>query len=419
MTQNKQKSKRQTATKAKSKAKTFGQKVLQALGVTYRSVMALLTLVLVALYVGSAYSDHLSPNVWVWFSYLSIAFPVFFFVSIVWTVVLAVLRRWKLVVLMLVAFCLTFEPVTRYWPLHAGGQDPLTEIVPDEGEPRAIRVDTLSILTYNTCWMGQTHLSKIEEHIPVMDVVRRSGADIVCLQEYAFTLTPGGHTETQLRNSVRDIYPYYDYLRYYYRKAMGIAVFSKYPIRKVERIDRDSKSWLASMYYEIDVNGQLVALVNNHLQTNAINPRDRELYDDMLEHFERDSIQRIRFGLVRKLGRGFLSRARQSNQIMRYLQARSAQSKALPLLVVGDFNDTPFSYCYQTIRDTLSDTWQDAGFGPGITYNRHHFWFRIDHILHSRQLRALRTRVLSQYKYSDHYPVAATFQLLPPDAMEN
>ena len=128
MTQNKQKSKRQTATKAKSKAKTFGQKVLQALGVTYRSVMALLTLVLVALYVGSAYSDHLSPNVWVWFSYLSIAFPVFFFVSIVWTVVLAVLRRWKLVVLMLVAFCLTFEPVTRYWPLHAGGQDPLTEI---------------------------------------------------------------------------------------------------------------------------------------------------------------------------------------------------------------------------------------------------------------------------------------------------
>lgn len=419
MASNKKKSPGRVVSSAKSKAGTFGQKALRALGVTYRSVMALLTLALILLYMGSAWCDRLSPNVWLWFSYLSIAFPVFFFASVIWTVVLALLHRWKLFVLMLVAFCLTWEPVTRFWPVHAGGCAPLTEVELPSGETLPVRVDTLSVLTYNTCWMGQTRLSKINEKIRVMDVVRNSGADIVCLQEYAFTLTPGGHTEKQLRQSVSDIYPYYDYQHYYYRKAMGIAVFSKYPIRKAERIDRDSKSYMASMYYEIDVNGQLIALVNNHLQTNAINPKDRELYDDMLEHFESDSLQRLRSGVFRKLGQGFLSRARQSNQIMRFLQARSERSRSLPLLIAGDFNDTPFSYCYQTIRDTLSDTWQDAGFGPGITYNRHHFWFRIDHLLHSRHLRPLQTRVLSQYEYSDHYPVAAVFQILPPAAIEH
>ncbi len=412
------KSQRRKSSSPHSQVKSFFRSVLRILGIAGQSVMALFTVVLTVLFLGSAYSDHLSPNVWIWFSYLSIAFPVFFFLSILWTVVLLILRRWILAGIMILSFILTWEPVSRYWPLHAGGREAVTEVTPPEGNPYPIQVDTLRLLTFNTCWMGQTHLSQIKEKIPVMDLVRQSGADIVCLQEYAFTLSAGGHTETQLRNSVSDIYPYYDYLHYYYRKAMGIAVFSKYPIRKAERIDKGSKSYQASMYYEIDVNGQLVALVNNHLQTNDIKPQDRELYDDMIEHFERDSLQRIRSGLVRKLGSGFISRARQSNQIMRYLQSRSAKSRALPLLIVGDFNDTPFSYCYQTLRNGLADTWQDAGFGPGITYNQHHFWFRIDHILHSRRLRALQTRVLSDCKYSDHYPVEAAFQLLPADAIE-
>ena len=64
-------------------------------------------------------------------------------------------------------------------------------------------------------------------------------------------------------------------------------------------------------------------------------------------------------------------------------------------------------------RIFYNDAWQETGFGPGITYRAHHFWFRIDHLLHSKHFRALHSRVRKDVKLSDHYPVEATFQILP------
>lgn len=76
-------------------------------------------------------------------------------------------------------------------------------------------------------------------------------------------------------------------------------------------------------------------------------------------------------------------------------------------------NDTPTSFAYRSMRGDLDDTWQEAGFGPGISYREAPFWFRIDHIFHSKHFRVLNVKVLRDMKYSDHYPVMATFQLLP------
>lgn len=84
----------------------------------------------------------------------------------------------------------------------------------------------------------------------------------------------------------------------------------------------------------------------------------------------------------------------------------------VPLIICGDFNDTPVSYCYQQIRGALSDSWEEAGWGPGITYNRNKFWFRIDHIFHSKHFKTIDIKVLDEYSYSDHYPVLATVDLL-------
>lgn len=377
----------------------------------YHSILLVSTLSLLFVYLLSAFSDHIDPRKIVYLSYLGIGYHIVLSAVIIWMIVLFVIRHWKLGAILAVGLICTWGQVSRYFPLHAFGQSPVSVSEKIQGKEMAARIDSVKILTYNTCGMGQVHLSKIKEKIPVLDVIRDSKADIVCLQEYAFTLSSGGHTQEQIRKSLSDIYPYYDFMPNYSRKAMGIAIFSKYPIKNMVRIDKSKKDYISSMFYELEINNKRVILVNNHLHSNLIKQQDRRLYDEMIEHFEKDSLQRIRTGMLRSLGSGFRSRASQCNLIRKFIKDRIGEED-VPMIICGDMNDTPLSYTYRIMRGNLNDAWQEAGFGAGTTYNKHHFWFRIDHIFHSHHFKALDIEVQRQYDYSDHYPVLATFQLL-------
>lgn len=394
------------------KGRIFWQKAKEIVRLAYHSVMATLTIALCGIVVLAAYSDYVNPQWWVYPSFLGIGFGVLLVLSLFWAIALLVLTRWRCLMVMGATLLVIALPLWRYCPLHLfGGPSPITSVKGLDGTKRTIDVDSLRLLTYNTCAMGQTHLSKIKEKIPVMDFIQESQADIVCLQEYAFTLSKGGHTQEQLRGTLKKKYPYYDYTPNDRRTAMGIALYSRYPILKALRVDKRKKGYFSCMYYQLDVKGRKIGLINMHLHTNSIKPKDRVLYDEMIDHFEPDSIGRIRSGLLRALGNAFRHRSDESSQITRFL--RENHPEGMPLLICGDMNDTPISYCYHNLSQGLSDTWQEAGIGYGITYKEHHFWFRIDHILHSSQFRTLDATIRKDIPYSDHYPLEATFQLLP------
>ena len=100
------------------------------------------------------------------------------------------------------------------------------------------------------------------------------------------------------------------------------------------------------------------------------------------------------------MGRGYTKRATQVQQITDYINQQDYDK----LIVCGDFNDMPISYAYKKMRGNLEDAYASTGFGPGITYHEHLFLFRIDYILHSKNLKAYKTTV-DRVRYSDHYPV--------------
>lgn len=398
--------------KVSRKGRLIWGKVLEALRTAYHSVMATLTIMLCFVLLLAAYSDYVNPQWMVYPSFLGIGFGVLLVVALIWAIVLLVLMRRRCLIVMGVTLLIILPPLWRYCPIHPfGGPSPITQVKGLDGRERPIAVDSLRILTYNTCAMGQTHLSKIKEKIPVMDFVSQTDADIVCMQEYAFTLSKGGHTQEQLRSTLQKQYPYYDFTPNDRRKAMGIALYSKFPIRKAQRVDTRKQGYFSCMYYQLEVQGRRIGLINMHLHTNSIKPKDRALYDEMIDHFEPDSLGRIRTGLLLALGNAFRQRSDESARIARFL--RENHPEGMPLLICGDMNDTPISHCYHTLSQGLSDAWQQAGTGYGITYKEHHFWFRIDHILHSPQFRTLSARVRRDIPYSDHYPLQATLQLLP------
>ena len=368
----------------------------------FHSVLSAATVFITLIYLLSAFSDYVDPRQFHYVAFFGIGFHLILIATLAWTLVMLLLKRWKLALVVIVALIVSHEQIKRYFPLNF--LSPKIEA--------SQNADTIKLLTFNTCISGQTHLSKIQEKIPLIDLIKDCGADIICLQEYAFTLSKNGHTQEEMRKSVAKQYPYYDFLPNAGRNALGIALFSKYPIKNAKKIDASKNGYVASMYYELDVNGKKVALVNNHLHSNNIAVKDRQLYDEMIEKLEADSaqIQQLRTGMLRNLGKAYVSRAEQSNLIKTFVAERLSNQK-MPLLICGDLNDTPISYCYRTMRGDLRDTWQDVGFGAGTTYNKYHLWFRIDHIFHSPELVPIDAKVLNDIQFSDHYPVMATFLL--------
>jgi endonuclease/exonuclease/phosphatase family metal-dependent hydrolase len=53
----------------------------------------------------------------------------------------------------------------------------------------------------------------------------------------------------------------------------------------------------------------------------------------------------------------------------------------------------------------LNDAFAESGQGLGVSFNQNKFYFRIDHILTSRNFRTYNCTVDRSISVSDHYPI--------------
>jgi endonuclease/exonuclease/phosphatase (EEP) superfamily protein YafD len=79
-----------------------------------------------------------------------------------------------------------------------------------------------------------------------------------------------------------------------------------------------------------------------------------------------------------------------------------------PIILCGDFNDTPTSFTYKQLSEGLNDSFANAGLGIGQTYNGKFPALRIDYILYSPELEIVNFKT-SEVSLSDHYPIISAF----------
>ena len=77
-----------------------------------------------------------------------------------------------------------------------------------------------------------------------------------------------------------------------------------------------------------------------------------------------------------------------------------------PIILCGDFNDTPTSYTYKQLSEGLNDSFSNAGLGIGQTYNGKFPTLRIDYILHSPEFE-LNSFKTTDVNLSDHFLLLA------------
>jgi len=80
-----------------------------------------------------------------------------------------------------------------------------------------------------------------------------------------------------------------------------------------------------------------------------------------------------------------------------------------PIILCGDFNETPQSYIYKLLSENFDDAFREGGWGIGSTYAGKIPGLKIDHILYPKEMKVLDARV-SKVEFSDHYPVVGRLE---------
>lgn len=90
-----------------------------------------------------------------------------------------------------------------------------------------------------------------------------------------------------------------------------------------------------------------------------------------------------------------------------------------PLILAGDGNTTIFTSEMRAIREILSDSWDEAGYGLGATFpgpvrraGRFGPWLRIDYIMHDAGFDTVSARRITDAPGAGHYPVMAELALV-------
>ena len=322
--------------------------------------------VLVMLLVG--YSDRLNPADHPLLSTLGMTLPVFLLINLVFLFFWLVFK-WRMVWISVLGLVLAYVPISIYMPLNSSQDIP-------EG--------ALKIISYNVCAYGGNF--KYDDGFEkVRDYLVEENPDIVCIQEDIDTWR-------------RYVFLHYE-KTFAYNDTMVIAnnpqsynalgIHSKYPIIHRERIAYPSKA-NGSVAWWLKVGNDTLIVVNNHFESCHLNKDDRVQYLQMIKgKMPRDSVREESKLLLVKLAEANAKRSGQIRTVRQY----ALDYSQYPVIVCGDFNDSPISYSRHAMAEVLTDCYATTGKGIGLSYNQKAFSFRIDHFFCNDKLQPYRCEI--------------------------
>ena len=340
---------------------------------------------------------HVSPETFWPLAFLGLVFPALIVVNILF-VVLWISRKNYLFLLSLVVILIGINPISRSFQLG---------FLNEQEQDGAKDQEQLTIVSYNVRLFGMVnskHFGSQQERM--FELIRQQEPDVVCFQEF-YVSRNKGLTLKEIHRQLPGLpYSHVVWLSPGQNSQYGIATFSKYPIVKKGRVVFE-KTYNASIYSDFLIDKKRIRVFNNHLQSIRFNRSNYQFITNQNQYDDSEKLKAIQ-DISFRLREAFIKRSRQADEISVHIRR-----SPFPVLVCGDFNDTPLSYTYKTIRHSLNDAFVEAGSGMGITYEGQFPSFRIDYIFYDSRFRISRFGV-SKKSYSDHYPLTASF-LIPQD----
>lgn len=341
-----------------------------------------IAIVLLMLFVG--FSDRIDPEQHPLLACVGMTFPFFLAINFLF-IGFWMIFHWRKVWIPIVGFLLAYVPINIYMPMHATEEPP---------------ADALKVVAYNVCGYGGKGTEVKNTFDSIFHFITSPPPDIVCIVEDNDTWR---HSDVLFAQH----FAHNELVSLRLEKASWenrIGMHTRFPILRSERIDVPTETRVnGAVAFYLQTETDTLLLVACHLENIHLTNTDRRQYKEILKgEMKGDTAKAEGLEMIGKLSGAFAIRAQQVKIIRQYIREHSAGK---PLIVCGDFNDTPISYTRHTLAEGLTDCFATSGRGLGLSYNQKGFNFRIDHFLCSPDLTPYHCQVDNKIAFSDHYPV--------------
>ncbi|MEG0518861.1 MAG: endonuclease/exonuclease/phosphatase family protein [Bacteroidales bacterium] len=400
--------------------------LLYGLSIVLTIVLAVLTIL--ALHIGKFLFHENTVT-----AFIGLLLPILILLNICYFIYWIIRRRWLICLIPLIAVALSYSYVATFYRL---GKQPAPALVQQKEATENIRV-----LTYNT-HMFVTRGNPESNSRQLVDFLNTQNIDIACFQEY--------DNPAKRRDSLAKIFDSFPYsVSNRNNKAnKELATYSKYPILDSKYVEypfsdvgymqstialypadkikqqinsamekhtltADStlhlyriKDSLTRVITDSLVNlSKKIIVITTHLQTTGVSTTSHEV-EKIKSNGQTIANTDVAEIMTIRMGTSYKMRAQQIN-----ILAQVIDKAEYPVILCGDFNDTPLSYVYNQAANRLTDGFTESGHGYMYTFRYFKKILRIDYIFHSKDFKSVKYYSPNK-EWSDHNPVISELKLL-------
>ena len=330
-------------------------------------------------------------------AFAGLGFPYILIIDIIYTLLLIFAKKWTAVVMVFILALghKKINETVQLNPVHY-----LEDFSREDSSFTFMSFNVRLLDRYN--WIDANGGTKNK----IFEFLKYESPEIVCFQEF-FNNSKDSLTNGEL---IRDILKTDYVIRDYDEKDTlrktdkGYIIFSKYPIAN-RRPVFDFTGNLIGISVDADIFGKKVRIFNIHLKSIKLGYDDYDFIDKIENKNNKEQISGLG-NIFTKISNAYQIRVKQAE----YVRILIKQSP-YPVILCGDFNEPPVSYCYnEIVKSGLEDAFCKSGTGFGETMRVKFLHFRIDYILHSKSLESKRFRTHRE-NLSDHYAISCKFKI--------
>ncbi len=312
-------------------------------------------------------------------------------VLFLFSVLILLLRReWRWLLIHLLVFLASLGNISSFFSFGLSKEEGLSK--------------KISIYTHNVHLMGYYDGKSNEKNKEiVLNSIANKNPDVICLQECYWNDEEFSFFHWNQEPRLKE-YNACERVTHTLSDGshFGVVILSKFPIKFKGTVPFDNDVNNFAVYADLETPLGIVRVFSVHFQSFRLKERDLKLFD---EDIAVDEIQNNSLPLLVQLYRANLKREKQVGRLM-----RSMEECEYPILVCGDFNDSPSSNAYYTLTRKLNDVFNKSNFGVGATYNGPLPGMRIDYILCDQKF-GVESCERIEVNSSDHDALFATIGL--------
>ncbi len=326
------------------------------------------------------FTPYLNPeNIWQ-FTFLGLGYPYLLIANILFMLLWIFQKKW--------CFLISLGCIMVGWKhicQHVNINFTSNEVVQNE----------FDIMTYNVKFVDYVFGKKGDQKVKkkYLDFFKTPKLpDILCLQEV-------NHNGFKF---------FKEELKYPYSKSIFHnfnVIFSQHPIVESGVIHFDD-TFNSCGWADINFNGKIYRIYSAHLQSTTVsieanNLAKRAKQKDLKDKENFTDIK----SMAKKIKSSVQKRTKQTNSIAEHMK-----TSPHPIILCGDFNDTPLSYAYHMLSKNLKDTFREKGHGLATSFAGVIPALRIDYIFTDPSIEVLNHKT-HKVEFSDHYPISSRLAL--------